>query len=102
METSRLSRTIELRCTSKSQEQFLGPRIMHLIGELVGKISIGTPNIYLSKGKGGCKHWQYLIKQIDLVITPTGRLQTFNIRAKMYSEMITHTDECNALSKKQT
>jgi hypothetical protein len=47
-----LSRTIELRSTSKSQEQFLGPRIIHLIGELIGKISISTPNIYLVKGKG--------------------------------------------------
>lgn len=47
-----MSRTIELRSTSKSQEQFLGPRIMHLIGELIGKTSISTPNIYLANGKG--------------------------------------------------
>jgi len=25
---------------------------MHLIGELIGKISISTPNIYLAKGEG--------------------------------------------------
>jgi len=78
-----LSRTIELRSTSKSQEQFLGPRIVHLIGELIGKISISTPNIYLAKGEGLLMNTDNTFDKTDRCkrTTPTilGGSKLFNI-----------------------
>ena len=104
-----LSRTIELRSTSKSQEQFLGPRIMHLIGELIGKISISTPNIYLAKGEGLLMNTDNIfdIKQIDVKEQLLQYLEVPNsltFEQKMYSGDSIHTDglmQCN-IQKKPT
>lgn len=93
MKSNWLPRTIELGSTSKSKEQFLGPRIMHLIGELIGKTSISTPNIYLAKGRE-------LLMNTDNIFDKNGdfkkqfpqymEVPNSSVGAKMYSDVSIH------------
>jgi hypothetical protein len=78
---------------------------MHLIGELIGKISISTPNIYLAKGEGLLMNTDNIFDKTDRCkrTTPT-ILGGLTFEQKMYSGDSIDTDglmQCN-IQKKPT
>jgi hypothetical protein len=79
---------------------------MHLIGELIGKISISTPNIYLAKGEGLLMNTDNIFDKTDRCkrTTPT-ILGGLTFEQKMYSGDSIDTDglmQCNILRTKET